>query len=291
MKIIHRLFFLAFVALGLFGHPAFAASPKGKYFYGSLFVGAVVATERTRWARGDAPRVNLPTGSVQPGVRSRNVEIDPDGDIGFDVGAAFGGWVNNYQRIELFFGYRGNEGNINPIRGVGLIDSTDDNMDNPTVQSCGGARTTSAPGVMPPVITDDPACPSFLVDAYIASFLLNTYFHPLRAFDLIPEAHQPYIGFGLGVALWSFEIQGFDDDYKPAMIIAATIGYDLYLSDVPEIDLPPILDPLTIGLAYKFSWSNPKPEADPANAAVPQFVNASFNQNNHAFHFITRYEF
>ena len=291
------LFSLAFVAFGLASLPAQAASPKGKDFYGAVYLGAVFLTQDTSWARGDAAQgVNPGAMQVMPTIRSRNVEVESD--PGFDIGGAVGFWMNDLQRTEISVGYRSYEADLKPNRGL-IADAmaaddddadTTNNMDgdpNDITDPCGGDND--------PANDPDTFCPAVSADIYVIPVMFNNYFYPLMPFDLIPEAHQPYFGFGVGIGLWSFDAPGFNDDYRVAVMLGATVGYDLYisdlLSDLAGMNLPAQLDSAVVGVAYQYSWSNPKPKADSANAVLPKFNNAELKQSSHAIRFNARYEF
>ena len=215
------LFSLALVAFGLSGLSvisAQAASPTGKDFYGGVYLGAIVGTQETSWARGDAPRGRTPgAGQVAPDIRSRNVELRPIRALMLAALSGFGSMICSAWKSPAAIAA------IRPIfkpnRGL-----TADGMDAGTAPDQCGFDNDPANNAM------EIACPTVSVDIVVIPVMFNNYFYPLMPFDLLPKAHQIYFGFGVGVGLWSFDGTGFKDDYLLAVMLSGTVGYDLYLS-------------------------------------------------------------
>ncbi len=262
----HYLFTATFAALvGLaMAQPAQAASPGGKDFYGAARVGAVVSTNEG--AFGNQP----------------NFQIESSPDAGYHIEGAVGGWIGSVYRTDLSIGWRSYEtdGSLRPI-GPEM-----DNAATPTDE-----RTSPAEALIAYINAAGLAATASGADALtevsVLNFVWNNYFHVLEG------EHQPYFGFGVGVGLWTFDGAGFSDAFKVAFFGRLTAGYDYYLSGLPQNYKNTVggdlLDNVVVGLAYDFSWSNPKPSGAGGNRGVTG--NDDFQQISHAILFTARYEF
>ena len=256
--------FAAVIGL-LMVQPAQAASPAGNSFYGSGFVGAVVATNNT---------------GIGPDGAGYHIEVEHD--AGYHIGGAVGGWIGPNYRSELSVGWRAYdvEGQIRAngsATGAGFV-SPMAAIDEYNI----------AAGVIASATDTTPRFTGSPIDEVTAiDVVWNNYFHVLEG------AHQPYAGFGIGVSFWSVDGPHISDAFKTSVLLNAMLGYDFYLSGLPG-DIKDtmgggILDDVAVGVEYRFSWADPKLSGAGGNRDV--LSNSPLQQTSHEILFNMRYEF
>ena len=143
-------------------------------------------------------------------------------DVGYDISGAVGLYMGSNFRLELAIGGREYEAN-------------DDWTQTTAGEALADVRDVDA--FIPPETS-----------LTAVSFMTNGYWDILG----VSNPFEPYIGFGVGVAIWEVEYNnGSTVDGIGAFMLNTMVGANYHINDH-----------LAFGASYRFTWSNPEDDFD-----------------------------